>query len=63
VWYNHTIHGGLQAAMRFPDSFVMAATFVLSFVDKLILLEQKTGSFAHNRLMPPFSKRAGDDLS
>jgi hypothetical protein len=33
----------------------MAETFVLSFIDKLILLEQKAGSNVHYRLTPPLS--------
>jgi hypothetical protein len=41
----------------------MAETFVLSFVDKLILLEQKTGSRVHYRIMPPLSGPLDDCIS
>jgi hypothetical protein len=41
----------------------VAETFVLSFVDKLILLEQKTGSGAHYRVMPPLSGAFYDSIS
>ena len=41
----------------------MTETFVLSFVDKLILLEQKTGLNVHYRLMPPLSGPFDDCIS
>jgi len=41
----------------------MAETFVLSFVDKLIRLEQEAGSQVHYRLMPPFSGPFDDSIS
>jgi hypothetical protein len=41
----------------------MAETFVLSFVDKLILLEQKTASRVHYRIVPPLSGRLDDCIA
>ena len=41
----------------------MAETFVLSFVDKLILLEEKAGARVHYRVMSPFSAPFQDCLS
>lgn len=41
----------------------MAETFVLSFVDKLILLEEKTGAGVNYRIMAPFSVPFRDFVS
>jgi len=41
----------------------VAETFVLSFVDKLILLEQRAGSQVHYRIMPPLAGPFHDCIS
>jgi len=42
---------------------VMAEAFVLSFVEKLMLLEKKTGSSVHYRIMPPILAPFHDCIS